>query len=42
VLAAACCRQPTDGMVVHTASERARAAQRLVLELLQSTCRPRR
>ncbi len=36
VLAAACCRQPVAGMVVQTASERARKAQRMVLELLQS------
>ncbi|MEP7283351.1 MAG: 2Fe-2S iron-sulfur cluster-binding protein, partial [Rubrivivax sp.] len=36
VLAAACCRHPAAGMVVRSASERARASQRLVLELLQS------
>ena len=36
VLAASCCRPPAEGMVVHTASERARASQRLVLELLQA------
>ncbi|MGI9154450.1 MAG: 2Fe-2S iron-sulfur cluster-binding protein, partial [Rubrivivax sp.] len=35
-LAASCCRQPTAGMKVQTASARARASQRLVLELLQS------
>ncbi|MBX3600817.1 MAG: formate dehydrogenase subunit alpha [Rubrivivax sp.] len=35
-LAAACCRKPTAGMVVHTASERARRSQRLVLELLRA------
>jgi len=35
-LAASCCRQPTAGMKVRTDSERARASQRLVLELLQS------
>jgi formate dehydrogenase major subunit len=35
-LAASCCRQPTTGMKVQTASARARASQRLVLELLQS------
>ena len=35
-LAASCCRAPRAGMVVHTASERARSSQRLVLELLQS------
>jgi formate dehydrogenase major subunit len=33
-LAAACCRQPRPGMVVHSANERARQAQRLVIELL--------
>jgi formate dehydrogenase major subunit len=36
VLAASCCRRATAGMEVDTGSERARAAQRLVLELLQS------
>ena len=35
-LAASCCRQPTAGMKVQTASARARASQRLVLELLQT------
>ena len=35
-LAASCCRQPTAGMKVQTASDRARASQRLVLELLQA------
>lgn len=35
-LAASCCRAPREGMVVHTASERARRSQRLVLELLQA------
>ena len=35
-LAASCCRQPTAGMQVATASDRARTSQRLVLELLQS------
>jgi formate dehydrogenase major subunit len=34
VLAPSCCRRPTEGMVVQTASERARRAQRMVLELL--------
>jgi formate dehydrogenase major subunit len=34
VLAASCCRRPTPGMDVRTDSPRARAAQRLVLELL--------
>ena len=36
VLAASCCRQPTAGMKVTTASPRAVAAQRMVIELLQS------
>ena len=36
LLAASCCRQPTPGMVVHSNSERARSAQKMVLELLQS------
>lgn len=35
-LAAACCRTPADGMVVNSASPRARQARRLVLELLRS------
>ena len=35
-LAASCCRQPTEGMQVRTASPRAVAAQKMVLELLQS------
>ena len=35
-LAASCCRTPQPGMVVQTASPRARTAQRLVLELLQA------
>ena len=35
VLAASCCRKVAEGMNVQTASPRARAAQRLVLELLQ-------
>jgi formate dehydrogenase major subunit len=34
VLAPSCCRAPTPGMVVRAASERARLAQKLVLELL--------
>ena len=34
VLAASCLRQPTPGMVVKSASERARKAQRMVFELL--------
>jgi formate dehydrogenase major subunit len=33
-LAPSCCRAPTPGMVVASASERARAAQKMVLELL--------
>jgi len=41
VLAASCCRTPTDGMVVHTDSDRSRRAQKLVLELLRSEV-PRR
>jgi formate dehydrogenase major subunit len=36
VLAASCCRAPSAGMEVSTASARARAAQRMVLELLLS------
>jgi len=36
VLAPSCCRAPSNGMVVQTASERAVASQKLVLELLQS------
>ncbi|MDE2080123.1 MAG: formate dehydrogenase subunit alpha [Burkholderiales bacterium] len=36
VLAASCCRQPQPGMKVHSASPRARKAQQLVIELLQS------
>jgi len=35
-LAASCCRRPTPGMQVQTASPRALSAQKLVLELLQS------
>jgi formate dehydrogenase major subunit len=34
VLAPSCCRAPTPGMVVRAASERARTAQKLVVELL--------
>ena len=34
VLAPSCCRAPTPGMRVDAASERARAAQRMVIELL--------
>ncbi len=36
VLAASCCRAPSAGMDVSTASPRARSAQRMVLELLLS------
>ncbi|ODV13446.1 MAG: formate dehydrogenase subunit alpha [Rubrivivax sp. SCN 70-15] len=36
VLAASCCRRPQQGMKVQSASERARKAQQMVLELLQS------
>jgi formate dehydrogenase major subunit len=36
VLAASCCRAATEGMRVSTASERARASQRMVLELLRA------
>jgi len=36
VLAPSCCRAPTAGMQVKTDSERARHAQKMVLELLQS------
>ena len=36
VLAPSCCRHPSQGMQVSTASERAVAAQKMVLELLQS------
>jgi len=35
VLSPSCCRQPTEGMVVHSANERARRCQRLVIELLK-------
>ena len=34
VLAPSCCRTPAEGMVVHTASDRATRARRTVLELL--------
>jgi formate dehydrogenase major subunit len=34
VLAPSCCRTAADGMVVHSTSDRARASQKLVLELL--------
>ena len=34
VLAASCLRQPSEGMKVHSANERAKTAQRMVMELL--------
>ena len=36
VLAASCCRKPSDGLQVHSSSPRALKAQQMVLELLQS------
>jgi formate dehydrogenase major subunit len=36
VLSPSCCRAPTPGMVVHSDSERAVTAQKMVVELLQS------
>ena len=36
VLAPSCCRHPANGMKIHTDSPRAVAAQKMVLELLQS------
>ncbi|MGK7312026.1 MAG: formate dehydrogenase subunit alpha [Candidatus Longimicrobiales bacterium M2_2A_002] len=36
VLAPSCYRTPSDGMVVHTKTERARASQKMVLELLET------
>jgi formate dehydrogenase major subunit len=39
-LAPSCCRAPSAGMVVHSTSARARAAQKIVLELLQSDAPP--
>lgn len=41
VLAASCLRKPTAGMKVHTANERARTAQRMVMELLVADQPPR-
>ena len=41
VLAASCVRQPTAGMVVRSASTRARSAQRMVMELLVADQPPR-
>ena len=40
VLAASCCRKATDGMQVHSTSNRAVKAQQMVLELLQSDMPP--
>lgn len=40
VLAPSCCRQPQNGMVVHSENTRARTAQRLVLELLKGDISP--
>jgi len=36
VLAPSCCRQPTEGMTVNSANERAQLSQKMVLELLLS------
>ena len=36
VLAASCIRKPTEGMVVHTDTERAEKARQMVFELLAS------
>ncbi len=41
VLAASCIRTPTEGMVVHSASDRAKTARRMVFELL-ATDQPER
>ena len=40
-LAASCIRQPTDGMVVSTATERAESSRRMVFELLAADQPPR-
>ena len=40
LLAPACCRVLTEGMIIDSLSARARASQRLVLELLQSEVTP--
>ncbi len=40
VLAASCCRKPTEGLVVSTRSERAVSSQKLVLELLKADLPP--
>jgi formate dehydrogenase major subunit len=41
VLAASCIRQPTDGMVVNTATERAESSRKMVFELLAADQPPR-
>ncbi len=41
VLAASCIRQPTEGMVVHSASDRPEKARRMVFELLVADQPPR-
>jgi formate dehydrogenase major subunit len=41
-LAPSCCRAPKAGMQVQAQSARAVAAQKMVLELLARTCRPKR
>ncbi|WP_163264459.1 formate dehydrogenase subunit alpha [Chelativorans alearense] len=40
VLAASCIRKPTEGMVVHTDTERAEKSRAMVFELLASNMRP--
>ncbi|MEF2550303.1 formate dehydrogenase subunit alpha [Aurantimonas sp. A2-1-M11] len=40
VLAASCIRKPAEGMVVHTATERAVKSRQMVVELLASNMRP--
>ena len=35
-LAASCCRYPADNMVIHTQSERAKSARKIVMELLST------
>src|SRR5690606_32930905 len=40
VLAASCIRKPTKGMVVRTATERAKKSREMVFELLASNMRP--
>lgn len=40
VLAPSCCRAPTEGMKVHSANARARASQRMVIELLLADAPP--